>query len=95
VISGRPLLLRPGRAPWRALAEAVKELQGGETHGGPAGGIGLRQEVEDLVGPVADQVEAVEGEGRRITRPNEPPGSYSSGTGTSTTARGHTSDTSS
>jgi hypothetical protein len=54
------------------LGEAVQELQSGEAQGGTAGGIGFRQEVEDLVRPAADQVEAVECEGRPRTIPDQP-----------------------
>ena len=46
------------------LGQAVQELQGGETQGGAAGEVGRWEEVEDLVGTIADQVESVEGEGR-------------------------------
>jgi len=55
---------------WRGkdLGEPVQKLESGEMQRGAAGGIGLRQEVEYLVGTVADQVEAVEGEGRPSTR---------------------------
>jgi hypothetical protein len=43
------------------LGQPVQELQGRETQGGAARGVGPREEVEDLVGTVADQVESVEG----------------------------------
>jgi hypothetical protein len=42
--------------------QAFQELQGRETQGGSAGEVGTWEEVEYLVGTVADQVEAVEGE---------------------------------
>ena len=54
------------------LGEAVQELQGREAQGGAAGEVGPWEEVEDLVGTVADQVEAVEGEGGPGTIPDEP-----------------------
>ena len=46
------------------LGESVQELESGETKGGAAGEVGPREEVEDLVGAAADEVEAVEGERR-------------------------------
>ena len=54
------------------LGQAIQELEGRETQGGSAGGSGLGQEVEDLVGTAADEVEPVESEGRPGTIPNEP-----------------------
>ena len=51
--------------------EAIQELQGREPEGGAAGGIGLLQKVEDLVGAAADEVEAVEGEGAPRAVANE------------------------
>ena len=54
------------------LGQAVQEFEGGETDRGAAGGVGPREEVEELVGTAADQVEAVEGEGRPSTIPDEP-----------------------
>ncbi len=48
---------------WKDLGEAVKELEGREAEAGAAGQVGLREEIEDLVGAVADEVESVEGEG--------------------------------
>ena len=45
------------------LGQAVQELQSGEAQGGTAGGIGLGEPVEDLVGAAADEVEAFESEG--------------------------------
>ena len=51
-------------AGWREdLGQAVQELESRETEGGAAGQVGPREDVEDLVGTVADQVEAFEGEG--------------------------------
>ena len=49
-------------AAWRRedLGEAIQELEGGEAERGAAGGIGPREEVEDLVGAAADEV------GRRL-----------------------------
>ncbi len=49
------------------MARPVQELQGGEAQGGTAGGVGFRQEVEDLVGAAVDQVEPFEGKGRPRT----------------------------
>ena len=54
------------------LGQAVQELQGREAQGGAAGEVGPWEEVEDLIGTVVDQVEAVEGEGRPSTIPDEP-----------------------
>jgi hypothetical protein len=54
------------------LGQPVQELESGEAEGGAAGGIGLRQDVENLIRAVADQVEAVEGEGRPSTVADEP-----------------------
>ncbi len=51
--------------------KAVQKLQGREPEGGAAGGIGLLQKVEDLVGAAADEVEAVEGEGAPRAVANE------------------------
>jgi hypothetical protein len=53
------------------LGEAVQELQGGEAQCGAAGGIGFRQEVENLVGAAINEVETVESEGRPGAIPNE------------------------
>jgi hypothetical protein len=42
-------------AGWREdLGQAIQELESREAQGGPTGGIGLWEEVEDLVGTVAD-----------------------------------------
>jgi hypothetical protein len=60
----------PGRRKDRG--QAVQELESGEAQGGTAGGIGFRQEVEDLVRPAADEVEAFESEGRPGAIPKEP-----------------------
>jgi hypothetical protein len=54
------------------LCQPVQELEGRETERGAAGQVGPREEVEDLVGTVADQVESVEGERRPSTMPDEP-----------------------
>jgi hypothetical protein len=60
-------------AGWREKrGQAVQGLQGRQAQGGAAGQVGRREEVENLVGTVADQVEPVEGEGRPGTIPNEP-----------------------
>jgi hypothetical protein len=62
-----------GEAGWREdLGEAVQKFEGGETQGGPARGIGPREQVKNLVGTVADQAESVEGEGRPGAVANEP-----------------------
>jgi hypothetical protein len=42
--------------------EAVEKLEGRETQGGAAGGVGLGQDVENLVRAAADEVETVESE---------------------------------
>jgi hypothetical protein len=60
----------PGRR--KDPGQAVQELQSGEAQGGTAGGIGFRQEVEDLVRPATDQVEAVESEGGPGAVSNQP-----------------------
>ena len=60
-------------AGWREdRGQAVEELQGGEAQGGAAGQVRFRQDVEDLVGTAADEMEAVEGKGRPSTIPDEP-----------------------
>jgi hypothetical protein len=46
------------------LGQAVEELEGSETQGGATGGVGLGQDVENLVRAAADQVEPFEGKGR-------------------------------
>ncbi len=46
------------------LGQALEELEGGEAERGAAGGIGVGEEVEDLVGAAGDEVESLEGEGR-------------------------------
>ena len=59
-------------AGWREDGgEAVEELQGREPEGGTAGEVGPREEVEDLVGAAADEVESVQGEGTPGTIPDE------------------------
>jgi hypothetical protein len=60
----------PGRRKDRG--QAVQKLESGEAQGGAAGGIGFRQEVEDLVGASADEVEPVECKGRPGTIPDQP-----------------------
>jgi hypothetical protein len=52
--------------------QAVQELESGETERGAASGVGLGEEVEDLVGTAANQVEAVEGERTPGTVAKEP-----------------------
>jgi len=54
------------------LGQAVQRLQGRETQGGAAGEVGPRQDVEDLVGAVVNEMKAVEGKGRPSTIPDEP-----------------------
>jgi hypothetical protein len=54
------------------LGQPVQELQSGQAQGGAAGGIGLGEDVENLVRAAADQVEAVEGEGPPCTVADEP-----------------------
>ena len=54
------------------FGEAVQELQGREAQRGAAGGVGLRQEVEDLVGAAVDEVKPFEGEGRPGAIADEP-----------------------
>ena len=49
-----------------------RQLQGREAAGGPTGRVWFRQDVEDLVGAAADEMEAVEGEGRPSTIANQP-----------------------
>ncbi len=57
---------------WREdLSQAVQELESREVQGGAAGQVGFQQHVEDLVGTVGDQVEAVEGEGWPGTIPDQ------------------------
>lgn len=51
--------------------EAIEELQGREAERGAAGRVGPREEVEDLVGAAADEVEAVERERRPCTVSDE------------------------
>ena len=59
-------------AGWREdRGQPVEELQGREPEGGTAGGIGPREEVEDLVGAAADEVEAIEGKRWPRTIPDE------------------------
>ena len=53
------------------METAIQKLQGRETQGGPTGRVWFRQYVEDLVGTTIDEMEAVEGEGRPSTIPDE------------------------
>ena len=55
------------------LGQAVQELEGRQAERGAAPGIGSRQEIEDLVGAVVDEMKSVEGEGGPRTITNEPP----------------------
>jgi len=52
-----------GRIELGTPVEVVQELDSREAERGPAGGIGLGEHVEDLVGTATDEVETVEGEG--------------------------------
>ena len=52
--------------------EVIQELESGELQGGAAGGIGLREDMEDLVGVAADEVEPFERKRRPSTIPDEP-----------------------
>jgi hypothetical protein len=45
------------------LGQPVEQLEGRETQGGAAGQVGLREDVEDLIGAAADEVETFESEG--------------------------------
>jgi hypothetical protein len=59
-------------AGWREdRGQAIQELESGEAERCAAGGVGLRQEVEDLVRAAADQVEPVEGKGGPGTIPDQ------------------------
>jgi hypothetical protein len=51
--------------------EAVQELEGRETEGGPAGQVRPWEQVEDLVGAAIDEVEVVESEGGPGTIPDQ------------------------
>jgi hypothetical protein len=57
---------------WGGEGSKGRQIQGREAQGGPAGGIGFRQEVENLVGAAINEVETIESEGRPGTIPNEP-----------------------
>lgn len=60
-----PMVAVPVEAGRREdLGQAIQEFESGETQGSAAGGIGLRQDVENLVGSVVDEMKAVESEGR-------------------------------
>jgi hypothetical protein len=60
-------------AGWREdRGEAIQELESREAQRGPTGGIGFRQEVENLVRTVADQVEPFESKRWSGTIPNQP-----------------------
>ncbi len=48
---------------WEDFGQPIQELEGGEAKRGTAGQVGPRQEVEDLVGAVVDEMKAVEGKG--------------------------------
>ena len=65
-----PVAMDAGRRKDRG--QAVQELESGETERCPACGVGLRQEVEDLVRAAADEVESVEGEGRTSAVAKQP-----------------------
>jgi len=60
-------------ARWREDGgETVQELEGGETEGSAAGGVGLGEEIENLVGAATDEVETVEGKRWPGAIPNQP-----------------------
>jgi hypothetical protein len=65
-----PVAMESGRR--EDLGQPIEELEGRETEGGPTGRVGLREEIEDLVGAAADQVESAECEEGPGTIPNEP-----------------------
>ena len=54
------------------FGEPVQKLQGREAQGGAAGGVGLGEQVEDLVGAAADEVKPFERKRRPGAIPNEP-----------------------
>ena len=63
----------PMDAGWREdRGEAIQKLEGRETQGGTTSGIGLGQDVENLVRAVADQVEPFESKRWSGTIPNQP-----------------------
>ena len=68
-----PMVAVAVNARWgKDVGEAIQELQGRESEGGTAAGIGLGKAVEDLVGAAADQVEAFEGSRRPWRRAERP-----------------------
>jgi hypothetical protein len=54
------------------FGEPFQDLQGRESQRGAAGGIGLRQDVESLVGTAVDEMKAVESEGETSTVSDQP-----------------------
>jgi hypothetical protein len=54
------------------VGQAVEELESGQTQRCSAGQVGRREEIEDLVGVTADEVESVEGKRGPGAIPNEP-----------------------
>jgi hypothetical protein len=52
--------------------ETIQELESREAQRGPTGGIGFRQDVENLVRAIADQVEPFESKRWSGTIPNQP-----------------------
>ena len=65
-----PVAMESGRREDRG--EPIQKLQGGEAESGAARGVGLREQVENLVGAAADQVEPFESEGRPGAIPDQP-----------------------
>ena len=60
-------------AGWRQdRGEPIEELQGREAQRSASGGIGLGEEVEDLIGAATDEVEPFEGKGRPGTIADQP-----------------------
>jgi len=53
------------------LGEPVQKFESGEAESGAARGAGLGEQVENLVGSAADEVETIESEGRPCTVPEE------------------------
>jgi hypothetical protein len=51
--------------------EAVQELESREAEGGTPGGIGLGEQIENLIGTASDEMETVESKGRPGTVPDE------------------------
>lgn len=54
------------------LGQPIQQLESREPEGGTARGIGLRKQIEDLVGATVDKVESIESERRPGAIPDEP-----------------------